>query len=506
MKLGSLIEGLERAELIRGDPDQEIEGLAYDSRKIAPGFLFVAVRGHAQDGHAFLQDALSRGAAALVAESFDKAASGAAMIRVPDSRSALAAMASRFYGNPFQDLELIGITGTNGKTSTSYILESILRSAGARPGVIGTISYRYAGTSRPAPVTTPESLDLMAMLREMADHGVTHCVMEVSSHALDQGRVQGCAFQVVVFTNLSRDHLDYHADMEAYSEAKSLLFRHLGDGGVSGAGPAVINLDDPFGERIASLSKRPVLSYGMASTRDVRVRDLVMEKTGIQAVLEAPQGTCEIRSPLIGRINVYNILAASGAALSLGAGLEAVAEGVERLKGIPGRMERVENPCGLSLVVDYAHTPDALLNVLETLRPLVEGRLITVVGCGGDRDRGKRPEMGALAGRFSDWVVVTSDNPRTEDPMRIIAQVEEGVAASGLPRVQAGEGAVSRGTGYMVEPDRRRAIQKAVTGASRQDLVLIAGKGHEDYQIIGTKKIHFDDREEAARAAAACVA
>lgn len=504
MKLGALIESLEHAEMIRGDTDLEIKGLAYDSRKVRPGFVFVAVRGHAQDGHAFLREAEDRGAAALVAESFEKTDFEAALIQVPETRSALAGIASRFYGDPSQGLEFIGITGTNGKTSTSYILESILKSAGAHPGVIGTISYRYAGTSRPAPVTTPESLDLMAMLREMADHGVTHVVMEVSSHALDQGRVRGCPFQVVVFTNFSRDHLDYHADMETYFEAKSLLFRPPEEGGVSGAGPAVINLDDPLGERIASLSTRTVLSYGLESNRSLRAENLVMERTGIRATLTTPQGTCELRSPLIGRINMYNILAASGAALSLGVDLDAVAAGVERLKGIPGRMERVENPCGLSLVVDYAHTPDALLNVLETLRPLVEGRLITVVGCGGDRDPGKRHEMGVLAGRLSDWVVVTSDNPRTENPMGIIAQVEAGVASSGLSRKQGGDAPLPSGPGYVVEPDRRQAIRKAVMGANQRDLVLIAGKGHEDYQILGTEKIHFDDREEAADAAAAC--
>jgi UDP-N-acetylmuramoyl-L-alanyl-D-glutamate--2,6-diaminopimelate ligase len=506
MKLGRLIQDLEHAEMVRVDPDLEIEGLAYDSREVRSGFLFVAIRGHTQDGHAFLHDAVDRGAVALVVDSVDNAGTAAAVIRVPETRSALAEMASRFYGDPFQDLELIGITGTNGKTSTSYILESILKSAGARPGVIGTINYRYAGTSRPATVTTPESLELMATLREMVDHGVTHGIMEVSSHALDQGRVQGCPFEVVVFTNLSRDHLDYHADMEAYFEAKSLLFRPPEDRGFSGEGHAVLNLDDPLGKRIASLSRRPVLSYGLASNCSVRAESLVMERAGIRAVLETPQGACELRSSLIGRLNVYNILAACGAALSLGVGLDAVAAGVERLRGIPGRLERVKNPCGLSLVVDYAHTPDALLKVLETLRPLAEGRLITVVGCGGDRDRGKRSEMGALAGRFSDWVVVTSDNPRTEDPMRIIAQVEEGVAGAGLPRVKGDEGPLDSGPGYMVEPDRRRAIQKAVMGANRRDLVLIAGKGHENYQILGTKKVHFDDREEAARAAAACAA
>ena len=499
MKLGRLIEGIEGAEMIRGDVDLEIEGVTYDSRDAGPGVLFVALRGHTLDGHAFLQNAVDRGAAALVAEEFKGIEEDVARIRVPDSRQALADLADRFYDAPYRSMTLIGITGTNGKTSTAYLLESILEASGARPGVIGTINVRHAGVRRPAPVTTPESLDLMRTLREMADHGVTHVVMEVSSHALDQGRVRDCPLDVVVFTNFSRDHLDYHGTMDAYFRAKSLLFRSPREGGALGEGPAVINLDDPRGADMASLCERRVRSYGLGRKCEVRAEILREDRRGLGVRILAPEGTFEVQSRMIGRINVYNMLAATGAALSLGLKTGAVAAGIERLDGVPGRLERIRNARGLSLVVDYAHTPDALQKALETVRPLVHGRLITVFGCGGDRDRGKRPEMGALAGRLSDLAVVTSDNPRTEDPLEIIAQVEEGVRASGLAPVHNGGDPLGRG--YLVEPDRRRAIGRAVRSAGPDDLVLIAGKGHEDYQVLGTGKIHFDDREEAALAA-----
>ncbi len=499
MKLAYLLEELEILERVGPQDDPEAAGIVYDSRKAAPGSVFVALRGITSDGHAYIGDAVQRGAAAVVAEDLKGLGGGVPAVRVRDSRKALALIAARFYGRPQDELNLIGITGTNGKTSTTYILESILEAAGRRPGVIGSINYRFGGEALPAPVTTPESLDLMRLLREMADSGVTDVAMEVSSHALDQGRVSGCPFQVVVFTGFSRDHLDYHRTMDDYFRAKCLLFRPLDQRGVPGDGPAVINLDDPKGEALVRLCTRPVVTYGLGGECLIRAGDLREEPAGLRAVLRAPEGSCSIESPLIGRVNVYNILAAAGAALALGLGLDAVEGGVRRLPGIPGRLEKVENPLGLSLVVDYAHTPDALSKVLETLRPLVRGRLITVVGCGGDRDRGKRPEMGSLAGRLSEVVVVTSDNPRTEDPLRIIEQVEEGVVAAGMSREDS---IPEEGSCYVVEPDRREAIRKAVFAAGRQDLVLVAGKGHEDYQILGSGRIHFDDREELARAAA----
>ncbi|MCF8060882.1 MAG: UDP-N-acetylmuramoyl-L-alanyl-D-glutamate--2,6-diaminopimelate ligase [Deltaproteobacteria bacterium] len=501
MELGRLIQGLKGAELLRGDLHRKVDGVAYDSRNIRPGYLFVAVKGHTQDGHAFLQEAADRGAGVLVAETFPEIGGDAAMIRVPDTREAMTHIGARFFDEPYRAMEIVGITGTNGKTSTTYLLESILRAAGTRPGVIGTINYRYGKTSRPAPVTTPESLDLMAVLREMADHGVTHAVMEVSSHALEQGRVRGCPMRVVVFTNLSRDHLDYHSGMDSYFMAKSILFRPREGGGVPGEGAAVINLDDPRGAELVSLSGRPVRTYGLQQRCDVRAEILSEDRNGLRARLRASEGEVVIQSSLIGRINLYNILAAAGAALSLGVGLDEVASGVEQVRSIPGRLERVENERGLSILVDYAHTPDALQKALETVRPLVDGRLITVFGCGGDRDRGKRPEMGRIGGRLSDLVVVTSDNPRTENPLEIIAQVEDGVRASGLPRLRNGTTDPGGREGYAVEPDRRKAIRLAVAAATRKDMVLIAGKGHEDYQVLGTERVHFDDREEAAIAA-----
>ncbi len=502
MKLGRLIEGMEDAGLIRGSMDLDIAGIAYDSRDIRPGFLFVALRGHTLDGHAFFQNALERGAAALVGEEFPDTHADVAMVRVPDTRRALSVLADRFYDAPYRSMTLIGVTGTNGKTSTTYLLESILEASGARPGVIGTINLRYSGAQRVASMTTPESLDLMATLRDMADRGVTHVALEVSSHALDQGRIHGCPMEVAVFTNFSRDHLDYHKTMDAYFQAKSLLFRPPRDGGVPGDGPAVINMDDPFGPRLAALCERRVCSYGLGPECAIRAEIRRQDRDGLGVRIRTAEGDFDVRSRLIGRINIYNILASAAAALSLGVDPEAVAAGIRRLRGVPGRLERVENPRGLSLIVDYAHTPDALLKALETLRPLVRGRLITVFGCGGDRDRGKRPEMGEIAGRFSDVAVVTSDNPRTENPLDIIAQVEEGVQAAGLLHLRNGRNPLSGG--YLVEPDRRRAIQLAVSAADLEDLVFIAGKGHEDYQILGTEKIHFDDREEAALAAGGC--
>jgi len=503
MKLAELIRDLGEYEILQGETDLEIKGVVYDSRRVEPGFLFVAVKGSELDGHAFLEDAAGRGAAALVVEDVDGFKRGATLIRVPGSREAMARIAAAFYGYPYEGIEIVGITGTNGKTSTSYILESILKASGARPGVIGTINYRYDRVSRPAPVTTPESLELMAVIREMADNGVTHVVMEVSSHALDQGRVRACPISVPVFTNFSRDHLDYHGDMEGYFQAKTRLFKGPEHGGFSGTGPAVVNADDPRGRRTASLCRRRVLSYGLDSPAQVTLQDLSMDRDGIRGTLVSPRGTCGLRSALIGRINAYNILAASTAALALGIEPGAVCRGVEELQLIPGRLERVRNRKGLSIFVDYAHTPDALHKALETLRPLVVGRLITVFGCGGDRDKGKRPEMGHTAGRLSDLVVVTTDNPRREDPLEIIRQIEEGVRAAGL-RLMGDENPVEPSSkGYIVEPDRRKAIVKAVRAAGTQDLILIAGKGHEDYQIVGTDKRHFDDREEAAVAAEA---
>ncbi len=495
MKLNQLLKAVEAYDFT-GNADLEIPGLAYDSRDVKPGYLFVAVRGHALDGHHYLRDALKRGAAALVAEDFKGFEGKAALVRVPDSRKALSKLAGEFYRHPFEKMKLVAITGTNGKTTISYLLESILSTAGRIPGVIGTINYRVSGQIRPASVTTPESLDLMRILRDMADSGATDVVMEVSSHALDQGRTGDCPFEVAVFTNITRDHLDYHGTMEAYFEVKSRLFRGL----VAGS-TAVLNLDDPKGKDLAAVTPARVLTYGLDKACRVRADVVSSDRRGMEIRLMTPAGERRIRSSMLGEVNVYNILGAVGAALSLGVDLETAARGIETLETVPGRLERVKNTRGLSVVVDYAHTPDALLKALQTLRPLTEGRLIIVFGCGGDRDRGKRYEMGLVSGKNSDLVVITSDNPRSEEPLAISSEIERGVRESGLVPLIEGTEKQDHLRGYLIESERREAIRKAFKMAVDEDLILIAGKGHEDYQIVGGKKRHFDDREEAVLAA-----
>jgi UDP-N-acetylmuramoyl-L-alanyl-D-glutamate--2,6-diaminopimelate ligase len=498
MRLGQLLEGLTDFDL-DGHAELEIKGLAYDSRGISEGDLFVAIRGNSQDGHDYLNDAIMNGAVALVGEDFRESYGEASRILVPDSREALSKLAVRFYKNPCNDVRLIGITGTNGKTTTSYILESILTAAGAKPGVIGTINTRFQGKTHPSPVTTPESLDLMRLIREMADGGATHVILEVSSHALDQGRTRDCAFSVALFTNFTRDHLDYHNTMEEYFNAKSLLFRDLQRSGRNVV--AIINMDDPKGEELASLCDAEVVTYGLDRRWAFSADSISTDKTGVKARIITPAGDAEIRSSLIGRINLYNILAATAVSQSLGLDLDMIVEGVKRLKTVPGRLELVENRKGLTVIVDYAHTPDALQKAQETLRPLTEGRLITLFGCGGDRDRGKRYEMGLCAGKSSDIVIVTSDNPRSEDPESIVRQIEEGVQDSGLKKAEWSAPVWIKGRAYFIELDRHKAIEKAISMANKKDIVLIAGKGHEDYQIIGREKTVFDDRKEVIRAA-----
>lgn len=502
MRLGQLLNGIAITDL-QGTREVEIAGLTYDSRSVKPGYLFVALRGHTVDGHDFIEDAVQRGASALVAEQFRRIDSKATMVRVRDSREALSELAVGLYDRPFKDMNLIGITGTNGKTTTSYLLESILSTAGAVPGVIGTVSYRIPGQTWDAPVTTPESLDLMRTLRKMADAHVTDVVMEVSSHALDQGRTKDCPFEGAIFTNISRDHLDYHRSMANYFKAKSLLFQ-------CEKRPyclkwAAINADDPRGKELISMTDAKVVTFGMGKDCDVQAEEVQVSRNGLRAGLRTPAGEVEIMSELIGDFNLYNIMAASTAAFCMGVDLNKVAEGITRLKGVPGRLELVKNRRSLMIVVDYAHTPDALLKAIFAVKPFAKGRLITVFGCGGDRDKGKRREMGRAAGRHSDLVIVTSDNPRTEDPEVIAAQAEKGVQESGLKKLQVSSEGAPGEPGYFLDLDRASAIDRAVHMADERDVVLIAGKGHEDYQIIGKTKRHFDDREVAAEAASGVI-
>jgi UDP-N-acetylmuramoyl-L-alanyl-D-glutamate--2,6-diaminopimelate ligase len=499
MRLGDLIGGIKYFEF-KGDPEAQVLGVSYDSRLVKPGFLFVAVRGSARDGHDFLSEAVQRGAVALVAEEFGGIGAPVSTIRVSNSRKALSQLALQYYRKPFAGMNLVGITGTNGKTTTSYILEAILLASGAKPGVIGTIDYHFAGQRWKAPVTTPESLDLMDLLRRMADAGVTDVAMEVSSHALDQERTGDCPFHVAVFTNLSRDHLDYHGSMQDYFSAKSRLFLRLKEKGGDGA-RAVINMEDPRGKDLASLTDAQVVAYGFGRDCHIRAEEVRVDGDGIRLRLISPSGSAKVRSSLLGDYNVLNILAASAAAHALGIGPESIAEGLGRLSGVPGRLERVKNSRSLSIVVDYAHTPDALLKVLGTLRGITQGRLITVFGCGGDRDKGKRREMGRVAGEKSDLVFITTDNPRTEDPEAIAAMIEEGVCETGLPKIRGTRIGPEVLSGYVMELDRARAIHRAVETAGRDDLIVIAGKGHEDYQIVGRERRIFDDRIVAAEAA-----
>lgn len=487
---------------VTGDTDLEIRGLFYDSRSVIPGGLFFALRGATVDGHAFLSRAVQAGAVAVVVEDDSNLPAGVTAVTVRDARQAMARMAARYFDNPTAGVPLIGITGTNGKTTTTYLIESMLAKGGVPSAVLGTINYRFGSTLFASSHTTPESVDLQKMLRQLVDLGARGVVMEVSSHSLEQKRVDGCLFDVGVFTNLTRDHLDYHHDMESYLESKQRLFSELlVPDQLKPLRHAVVNVDDPAGSAIARSAACPVLSYGLNPGAALTARDVVFSTAGISGTLVTPAGEATFSSRLLGRFNLYNILSAAGAACALGLSLDAIRAGIEEHGRVEGRLERVENDLGLTVLVDYAHTGDALENVLQTLRELATGRIITVFGCGGDRDRGKRPLMGEVAGRLSDLAIITSDNPRTEDPAAIIREVREGLLPLGLREYACAElsGEMAE-KGFLAVELRREAIRLAIRLAKPGDIVLIAGKGHEDYQIIGTEKHHFDDREEAAAA------
>jgi UDP-N-acetylmuramoyl-L-alanyl-D-glutamate--2,6-diaminopimelate ligase len=476
--------------------------LTCDSRRVAPGTLFFALHGATVDGHSFIPATVSSGAAAVVLEDSSSAPEGLPWIQVPDGREAMALMAAEFYGNPTLGLPLVGITGTNGKTTTTYLIEAILAAAEMPAAVLGTISYRFGATQIEASHTTPESTELQAAFRQLADAGARAFVMEVSSHALEQKRVDGCHFDVAVFSNLTRDHLDYHKTMESYLESKARLFSELLHPTADKPRRcAAVNMDDPYGEDIAARSAGQVITYGIKYEGDVRAIDVVSSVDGLYGTLVTPRGSVTFSSRLLGRFNLSNILAAASAGIALDLPLTAIKAGIEGHATVPGRMERVANTRGVTLLVDYAHTGDALENVLSTLRELATGRIITVFGCGGDRDPGKRPIMGSTAAQMSDLAIATSDNPRTEDPQAILSQVKAGISPLGIR--EYGQEELSGGfaeKGFIMLENRRDAIRLAVRLARPGDIILLAGKGHEDYQIIGRTKHHFDDREEAARA------
>ena len=475
---------------MRGDAD--VQGIAYDSRKILPGFLFLAMRGESSDGNRFIDSAIRAGAEAIVSDSTDSPPANVAFARVAHGRKALAALSANFCGRPAEKLKLTGVTGTNGKTTTTFLIEHILRSSGRSVAMIGTIEYHVAGRVLPAPHTTPESLELNATFADAVRAGATEAVMEVSSHALEQGRVYGMHYDVAVFTNLTRDHLDYHQSMEAYFAAKTKLFR--GDG----AAPpevAVINVDDEYGMRLRDLAQEngsDVISCGLHDSR-ATAENIRYSATGTRFHLRIGDEATDCESRLIGEINVYNVLAASAAAYARGCSVEQIRNAISTFERVPGRFERVDCGQRFIVVVDYAHTDDALRNLTRIARQLLHqqrsaGKVITLFGCGGDRDRTKRPLMGRAAGEGSDFVVLTSDNPRSEDPQAIISDA--------LP------GLVQTGTRYAVEPDRRKAIAIAIGEAKAGDIVLIAGKGHEKYQITRQGTLPFDDVQVAQEALA----
>jgi len=480
-------------ELTVAEGGAAVTGVAYDSRQVTPGSVFVALRGLNTDGTAFARDALALGAAAVVSESAPPPGIGAPWIQVPDARLALAALAAAFYQDPSGDLVLVGITGTNGKTTTSYVLASIFEAAGLKCGRIGTVGYRIGSREVDAARTTPEAPELQRMLREMVDEGGRACVMEVSSHALILRRADHLHFAAAIFTNLTRDHLDFHRNMEDYFSAKRRLFELLPPSGF-----AIANVDDPRGAEMAAAGPRPV-TYAIDHAADVSPGPLSFSLDGLAFEVRTPRGAVRIRSALVGRPNAYNILAAVATAMALDLPFSAIEEGIARLSSVPGRFQVVSSPSDdVRVVVDYAHTDDALKNLLETARPLASGRVITVFGCGGDRDRTKRPLMGAVAARLSDLVIVTSDNPRSEDPALIIEQIKRGIVmpADRMPP----RGQAPQSTAHLAVPDRKEAIERAIRDARAGDLVLIAGKGHEKYQVIGDRVLPFDD-VEVARAA-----
>jgi UDP-N-acetylmuramoyl-L-alanyl-D-glutamate--2,6-diaminopimelate ligase len=464
----------------RQGPSPEVNGVEYDSRRVQQGSLFVAFRGGTTDGNRYLPQAVAQGAGAIVTDSaagFSAATAypALAVIEVPHGRPALAAMAANFFAHPEAQLKLSGVTGTNGKTTTAFLLEAMLRHQGRKTILAGTIEYHAAGRIFPAPHTTPESRDLLELFREGVDGGATEAVMEVSSHALDQQRTAGLVFDVAIFTNLTRDHLDYHRTMDDYFAAKRKLFE-------STPRVAILNVDDPYGVLLNTQTRSPlVYTYGLHQG-DFHADKLHMEPGGMRFTMLTPQGEVPLTTRLTGGINVYNLLAASAAALARGLSLEEVAQGAASLDFVPGRFQSVDCGQNFAVVVDYAHTDDALRNIIAVAREFVDkggGRVITMFGCGGDRDRSKRPLMGQAAGEGSDVVVLTSDNPRGEDPLAIIDQVLPGLAGTSAT--------------VIVEPDRRHAIELAIARAQPGDLVLLAGKGHEKTQTIGERVIPFDD-------------
>jgi UDP-N-acetylmuramoyl-L-alanyl-D-glutamate--2,6-diaminopimelate ligase len=483
-KLSELWEGTGTA-VATGVGDLEIRQVACDSRKVLPGALFFALYGAKADGNAFIRDAAKRGAVAIASsEPVPSAApQGVTWIQVRDARKALAITSANFFGKPANALQLVAVTGTNGKTTTTSVIDAIVKASGAQTGLFGTIAYRTPLGDYPAPNTTPESVDLQGFFAEIRDAGGEYAVLEASSHSLAMDRVWGCHFQAAVFTNLTREHMDYHKTFEDYFAAKKKLFEGTGAGVPE---VAVLNTDNEFGKRLTGLAKKTV-TYGLESPADITTKKFQLTFDGLAFAAQTPNGKVQVESSLVGRINVYNLLAAIGAAQALGLSNELIEKGIQSLQSVSGRFERIDLGQPFLVIVDYAHTDDALENLIRTARELnPKGRIITLFGCGGEKDRTKRPVMGEVTGRLSDLTILSSDNPRSEDPLKIISDVIVGLQKT------AGK--------YLIEPDREKAIGLAMDEARAGDIVLLAGKGHENYQILADRTFEFDDRIEARRA------
>lgn len=470
---------------VSGDPEMEITGIESDSRRVKPGDLFICLTGFYEDRHAYIPQAIAQGAVALVVEKEVQAS--VPLIRVKDTSYAMSVIATHFYQYPSSKLKLVGITGTNGKTTTSYLIDRIFSDQGFVTGVMGTIGVKIGDTRTESRNTTQESLLVQRNLHQMVQSGAAYCTMEVSSHALVEGRTFGCDFRIAVFTNLTQDHLDYHETMDKYKAAKGLLFSRMGNMFEDGKTKfAILNGDDSASEAYRGITAAQVITYGIDKPADVRATNIQFTSEGTRFQLDAYNGKIEIKLRLIGKFSVYNALAAASVALTEGVALSDIKRSLEQAEGVAGRFEAVIEGQPYFVIVDYAHTPDGLENVLTTIRGFAEGRVITVFGCGGDRDRTKRPIMGGIAATLSDYVIVTSDNPRTEDPEAILKDITPGIRVRGM----ADEN-------YVCLVDRKTAIEKAVEMASPKDVVLIAGKGHETYQEVDGVRDHFDDREIA---------
>jgi len=474
MLLVELIEPLD-IQYVNGDTDIEINKIAYDSRKVEKNDVFVCIKGFKTDGHNYIKQAIERGAAAIIVEK-DIEQQPVPVIRVENSRRALALISARFYGYPSEKFKLIGVTGTNGKTTTTYLIKTILEHHGYKTGLIGTNQNMIGDMVIPAERTTPESLELQQLFYDMAEAKVDYVIMEVSSHSLELNRVDGCNFEVGVFTNITQDHLDFHITMENYLKAKTKLFHMCRVG--------IINADDPNSDYILANSNCSVLCYGIDKKADIWAQNIDISEKGVRFRIESDGRNCTIELGIPGRFSVYNALASIGACLALGIELEGIKSGLKAAKGVPGRVQLVPTGRDFSVIIDYAHTPDGLENILKTVKGFARGRVVALFGCGGDRDRTKRPVMGRIAGQLSDFCIITSDNPRTEDPLKIISDIEEGIKDTKVP--------------YVVIENRYEAIKYAIEHALKDDIIVLAGKGHETYQEINGVKHHFDENKVVA--------